>query len=74
MQKVNLQVMKKYARPLVLLRDSEKERRKKTNHVSHRWIASKISEILGTEDDVVTELCFNLIEGPRYVRVLLLRR
>ncbi|XXG94680.1 hypothetical protein Hte_000937 [Hypoxylon texense] len=41
MQKVNLQVMKK-------------------------WIASKISEILGTEDDVVTELCFNLIEGTRY--------
>ncbi|XDG06580.1 hypothetical protein ABKA04_006195 [Annulohypoxylon sp. FPYF3050] len=41
MQKVNLQVMKK-------------------------WIASKISEILGSEDDVVTELCFNLIEGPRY--------
>ncbi|KAF3056316.1 hypothetical protein GL218_06802 [Daldinia childiae] len=41
MQKVNLQVMKK-------------------------WIASKISEILGSEDDVVTELCFNLIEGSRY--------
>ncbi|KAI1455698.1 hypothetical protein F4805DRAFT_435230 [Annulohypoxylon moriforme] len=41
MQKVNLQVMKK-------------------------WIASKISEILGSEDDVVTELCFNLIEGTRY--------
>ncbi|KAI2614528.1 uncharacterized protein GGS25DRAFT_55016 [Hypoxylon fragiforme] len=41
MQKVNLQVMKK-------------------------WIASKISEILGSEDDVVTELCFNLIEGTRF--------
>ncbi|KAM5356065.1 hypothetical protein ACJ41O_002711 [Fusarium nematophilum] len=41
MQKVNLQVMKK-------------------------WIAGKISEILGSEDDVVIELCFNLIEGPRY--------
>ncbi|KAK7951944.1 uncharacterized protein PG986_007672 [Apiospora aurea] len=41
MQKVNLQVMKK-------------------------WIASKISEILGSEDDVVTELCFNLVEGSRY--------
>ncbi|KAI1431704.1 hypothetical protein GGR50DRAFT_43638 [Xylaria sp. CBS 124048] len=37
MQKVNLQVMKK-------------------------WIASRISEILGSEDDVVIELCFNLIE------------
>ncbi|KAL6919926.1 hypothetical protein ACHAP8_006504 [Fusarium lateritium] len=41
MQKVNLQVMKK-------------------------WIASKISDILGNEDDVVIELVFNLIEGPRY--------
>ncbi|KAE9580804.1 hypothetical protein CGMCC3_g3238 [Colletotrichum fructicola] len=41
MQKVNLQVMKK-------------------------WIASKISDILGSEDDVVIELCFNLIEGSRF--------
>ncbi|KAH8194580.1 hypothetical protein TruAng_011249 [Truncatella angustata] len=41
MQKVNLQVMKK-------------------------WIAGKLSEILGSEDDVVTELCFNLIEGTRF--------
>lgn len=32
-----------------------------------RWIAGKISDILGNEDDVVIELCFNLIEGPRYV-------
>ena len=32
-----------------------------------RWIAGKISEILGGEDDVVIELCFNLIEGSRYV-------
>lgn len=34
-----------------------------------RWIAGKISEILGNEDDVVIELCFNLIEGARFVRV-----
>jgi hypothetical protein len=33
----------------------------------YRWIAGKISEILGNEDDVVIELCFNLIEGTRYV-------
>lgn len=33
----------------------------------YRWIAGKLAEILGTEDDVVTELCFNLIEGSRYV-------
>ncbi|KAK1451589.1 hypothetical protein CMEL01_06163 [Colletotrichum melonis] len=31
-----------------------------------KWIASKISDILGSEDDVVIELCFNLIEGPRF--------
>ncbi|KAH7319960.1 PWI domain-containing protein [Stachybotrys elegans] len=41
MQKVNLQVMKK-------------------------WIASRIAEILQNDDDVVIELCFNLIEGPRF--------
>lgn len=32
-----------------------------------RWIANKISEILGNEDDIVIELCFGLIEGTRYV-------
>jgi serine/arginine repetitive matrix protein 1 len=35
--------------------------------VLHRWIAERVTEILGNEDDVVTELCFNLIEGSRYV-------
>ena len=35
----------------------------------HRWIAGKISEILGNEDDVVIELCFNLLEGSRFVCV-----
>ncbi|RYP56524.1 hypothetical protein DL771_011843 [Monosporascus sp. 5C6A] len=34
--------------------------------VMKKWIASKISEILGSEDDVVIELCFNLIEGTRF--------
>ncbi|KXJ95394.1 hypothetical protein Micbo1qcDRAFT_171779 [Microdochium bolleyi] len=34
--------------------------------VMKKWIASRISEILGAEDDVVTELCFNLIEAGRY--------
>lgn len=32
-----------------------------------RWIAGKISDILGSEDDVVIELCFNLLEGSRFV-------
>ncbi|CAK7275192.1 hypothetical protein SEPCBS119000_006570 [Sporothrix epigloea] len=40
MQKVNLQVMKK-------------------------WIAGRISDILGNDDDVVIELCYNLIESVR---------
>ncbi|TGO80705.1 hypothetical protein BELL_0002g00270 [Botrytis elliptica] len=34
--------------------------------VMKKWIAGKISDILGAEDDVVIELCFNLIEGSRY--------
>lgn len=33
----------------------------------HRWIANRVTEILGSEDDVVIELVFNLIEGERYV-------
>jgi hypothetical protein len=36
-----------------------------------RWINKRISEILGNEDDVVIELCSNLLEGSRYVRCLL---
>lgn len=32
-----------------------------------RWIANRVTEILGSEDDVVIELIFNLIEGGRYV-------
>lgn len=35
--------------------------------VSRRWIAKRICEILGSEDDVLIELCCNLIEGSRYV-------
>ncbi|OKO97562.1 Serine/arginine repetitive matrix protein 1 [Penicillium subrubescens] len=31
-----------------------------------RWINKRISEILGNEDDVVIELCSNLLEGSRY--------
>ncbi|KAJ4290681.1 hypothetical protein N0V88_006429 [Collariella sp. IMI 366227] len=41
MQKVNVQVMKK-------------------------WIANRVTEILGNEDDVVIELIFNLVEGDRH--------
>ena len=38
-----------------------------------RWIAGKISEILGNEDDVVVELCFNLLEGARFVSNIILQ-
>ncbi|KAB5536661.1 PWI domain-containing protein [Coniochaeta sp. 2T2.1] len=33
--------------------------------VMKKWIAGKVTEILGTEDDVVIELIFNLIETTR---------
>ncbi|KAJ9612437.1 hypothetical protein H2200_004034 [Cladophialophora chaetospira] len=40
---------------------------KKVNiEVMKKWIAGKISEVLGSEDDVVIELCFNLLEGSRF--------
>ncbi|KAL8774712.1 MAG: hypothetical protein Q9209_000651 [Squamulea sp. 1 TL-2023] len=43
---------------------SQKVDMKKVNvEVMKKWIAGKISEILGNEDDVVVELCFNLLEG-----------
>jgi hypothetical protein len=35
----------------------------------NRWIASKISDILGNEDDVVIEMIYNLIEEKRFVGV-----
>lgn len=44
---------------------------KKVNvEVMKKWIAGKISDILGNEDDVVIELCFGLLEGQRYVGVI----
>ncbi|KAF8854935.1 PWI domain-containing protein [Acephala macrosclerotiorum] len=46
---------------------SQKVDMEKVNlEVMKKWIAGKISEILGSEDDVVIELCFNLIEGSRH--------
>lgn len=63
MTKVNLQVMKKCV-PHRLEQPGQAPTNVKT---LDRWIAGKISEILGSEDDVVIELCFNLIEGSRFV-------
>ena len=61
MQKVNIEVMKK-------VRDSRAPWTATSVKLTcRRWIAGKISKILGAEDDVVIELCFNLLEGTRYV-------
>ncbi|KAL8829037.1 MAG: hypothetical protein Q9170_006339 [Blastenia crenularia] len=47
---------------------------KKVNvEVMKKWIAGKISEILGSEDDVVIELCFNLLEGSRFPDIKVLQ-
>ncbi|DAA75787.1 TPA_exp: Uncharacterized protein A8136_1509 [Trichophyton benhamiae CBS 112371] len=37
--------------------------------VMKKWIAERISDILGNEDDVVIELCFNLLEGSRFPNI-----
>ncbi|KAL8642858.1 MAG: hypothetical protein Q9228_000505 [Teloschistes exilis] len=41
--------------------------------VLKKWIAGKISEVLGNEDDVVIELCFNLLEGSRFPDIKVLQ-
>jgi len=61
MTKVNIQVMKKS----VFLPSSPSLSARADRN---RWIANKVTEILGQEDDVVIELIFNLIEGTRNVR------
>ncbi|KAL8922055.1 MAG: hypothetical protein Q9208_005365 [Pyrenodesmia sp. 3 TL-2023] len=53
---------------------SQKVDMKKVNvEVMKKWIAGKISEILGNEDDVVIELCFNLLEGSRFPDIKVLQ-
>ncbi|KAL8781590.1 MAG: hypothetical protein Q9213_005940 [Squamulea squamosa] len=53
---------------------SQKVDMKKVNvEVMKKWIAGKISEILGNEDDVVVELCFNLLEGSRFPDIKVLQ-
>lgn len=34
-----------------------------------KWIAQKITDILGDEDDIVVETCYNLIEQNQFVRM-----
>ena len=75
MNKVNIEVMKKcVAKPWVSYLDDVIVRvgPELTLDDCCRWIAGKISEILGNEDDVVIELCFNLLEGSRFVCATLL--
>ncbi|KAI4280872.1 MAG: hypothetical protein L6R38_004092 [Xanthoria sp. 2 TBL-2021] len=53
---------------------SQKVDMKKVNvEVMKKWIAGKISEILGSEDDVVVELCFNLLERSRFPDIKVLQ-
>ncbi|KAL9011114.1 MAG: hypothetical protein Q9173_004012 [Seirophora scorigena] len=53
---------------------SQKVDMKKVNvEVMKKWIAGKISDILGNEDDVVIELCFNLLEGSRFPDIKVLQ-
>jgi hypothetical protein len=33
-----------------------------------KWIANRITTILGDEDDIVVETCYNLIEQNQFVR------
>ena len=32
-----------------------------------KWIAQKITDILGDEDDIVVETCYNLVEQNQFV-------
>ncbi|TKA78486.1 hypothetical protein B0A49_01476 [Cryomyces minteri] len=53
---------------------SQKVDMQKVNvEVLKKWIAGKISEILGSEDDVVIELCFNHLEGTRHPNIKVLQ-
>jgi hypothetical protein len=35
-----------------------------------KWIANRITTILGDEDDIVVETCYNLVEQSQFVRSL----
>lgn len=43
---------------------------KKVNiNLMKKWIADKITLILGSDDDVVVETCFNLLEKDQFVSI-----
>lgn len=35
-----------------------------------KWIAQKITDILGDEDDIVVETCYNLVEQNQFVCIV----
>lgn len=41
--------------------------------VMKKWIAGRIEESLGSEDDVVTELCYSLLETSRFPNIKVLQ-
>jgi hypothetical protein len=61
--KVNLEVLKKS------VNTPSGSRSVLTSARFYRWIATKITAILGDEDEIVIETCFNLLEVER-VRTL----
>ena len=69
MQKVNVQVVKKLVKPFPSAVLQVPKTHRSNLLLACRWIASRISEILGNDDDVVIELVFNLIEGARNVHL-----
>lgn len=36
--------------------------------MTERWIATKVQQILETDDDMVVDFIYNLLDGERYVR------
>ncbi|KAF2675251.1 hypothetical protein BT63DRAFT_436190 [Microthyrium microscopicum] len=49
---------------------NEKVDMQKVNtQVMRKWIANRISQILGEDDDVTIELCFNLLEESRHPNI-----
>ncbi len=64
MKKVNEQVMKKFvshSRPVANAWSSH------ADWTLHRWIHKRIGEILNGEDDVLSDLCMNLLKARQFV-------
>lgn len=55
----------------IALQHPSRERANANRRLLGRWIANRVIEILGSEDDVVIELIFDLVEGGRHVSAFL---